>query len=69
MVCATHAVLSGPAIDRLGKTPIDEIILTDTVPLEEDKRLANMKVLSVAGLLAKAIRSIHDETSVSNLFV
>jgi ribose-phosphate pyrophosphokinase len=67
--CATHAVLSGPAIERLKKTPLDEIILTNTVPVEEGRVLPNMKFLSVAGLLAKAIRSIHDETSVSNLFV
>ncbi len=69
MVCATHAVLSGPSIDRLSRTPLDGIILTNTVPLDEAKRLPNMKMLSVAGLLAKAIRSIHEETSVSNLFV
>jgi ribose-phosphate pyrophosphokinase len=67
--CATHGVLSGPAIERLKESPIDEIILTNTVPLSESKLLPNMKVLSVAELLAKAIRSIHDETSVSNLFV
>jgi ribose-phosphate pyrophosphokinase len=68
-VCATHGVLSGPAIERLSKVPIDQIILTNTVPLDQIKQLPNMKILSVAGLLAKAIRSIHDETSVSNLFV
>ena len=68
-VCATHAVLSGPAIERLSNVPIDQIILTNTVPLNQIKQLPNMKILSVAGILAKAIRSIHDETSVSNLFV
>jgi ribose-phosphate pyrophosphokinase len=67
--CATHAVLSGPAIERLGKAPLEEIILTNTVRIDESKILPNMTILSVAGLLAKAIRSIHDETSVSNLFV
>jgi ribose-phosphate pyrophosphokinase len=67
--CATHAVLSGPAIERLGKAPLEEIILTNTVRIDELKILPNMTILSVAGLLAKAIRSIHDETSVSNLFV
>jgi len=67
--CATHGVLSGTAIEKLCKTPIDEIVLTNTVPLDESRILPNIKVLSVAGLLAKAIRSIHDETSVSNLFV
>ncbi len=67
--CATHGVLSGPAFERLKETPIDEIILTNTVPLSASQILPNMKVLSVAELLAEAIRSIHDETSVSNLFV
>ncbi len=67
--CATHAVLSGPALERLRDTPLEELVITNTVPACESKLLPNMKVLSVAGLLAKAIRSIHDETSVSNLFV
>jgi ribose-phosphate pyrophosphokinase len=67
--CATHGVLSGPAIERLKHAPIDEIILTNTVPLDSSKSLPNMTQLSVAALLAKAIRSIHEETSVSNLFV
>lgn len=67
--CATHGVLSGPAISRLEKSPIEQIILTNTVPLNGSKLLPNMTVLSVAGLLGKAIQSIHEETSVSNLFV
>jgi ribose-phosphate pyrophosphokinase len=67
--CATHGVLSGPAHDRLRCAPLEEIILTNTVPIEESTILPNMKILSVAGLLAKAVRSIHEETSVSNLFV
>jgi ribose-phosphate pyrophosphokinase len=69
LVCATHGVLSGPAIDRLKKVELDEIILTNTVPVDKSKVLPNMTFLSVAGLLAEAIRSIHEETSVSNLFV
>ncbi len=69
IACATHAVLSGPAIERLKSTPIEEIILTNTVPLDESKMLPNMNVLSVAALLGTAIQSIHEETSVSNLFV
>jgi len=67
--CATHAVLSGPAIERLRKVPLDEIILTNTVPTDESRALPNFTFLSVGYLLAKAIRSIHEETSVSNLFV
>jgi ribose-phosphate pyrophosphokinase len=69
LACATHGVLSGAAIERLRQAPLDEIILTNTVPVRDSKLLPNMTVLSVAGLLGKAIRSIHEETSVSNLFV
>ena len=69
LACATHAVLSGPAVERLKKAPLDEIILTNTVALDKSKILPNMTFLSVVGLLAEAIRSIHEETSVSNLFV
>jgi len=67
--CATHGVLSGPAIDRLRGTPLEELIVTNTIPVGESKKLPNMVVLSVAGLLGEAIKSIHEETSVSNLFV
>ncbi len=67
--CATHPVLSGPAIDRLRHAPLDEIVVTNTVPVPPERVLPNMTFLSVAGLLAKAIRSIHEESSVSNLFV
>jgi ribose-phosphate pyrophosphokinase len=67
--CATHGILSGPAIERLRHAPIEEIILTDTVPMESAKILPNMTILSVAALLGTAIQSIHEETSVSNLFV
>jgi ribose-phosphate pyrophosphokinase len=67
--CATHGVLSGPAMERLKNSPIEQIILTNTVPIAKEKILPNMTVLSVADLLGKAIQSIHEETSVSNLFV
>jgi ribose-phosphate pyrophosphokinase len=67
--CATHGVLSGPAIERLRNTPIEEIILTNTVPINKSRLLPNMKVLSVAELLGTAIQSINEETSISNLFV
>jgi ribose-phosphate pyrophosphokinase len=67
--CATHGVLSGPAIERLRNVPIEQIILTNTVPLDAFRMLPNMKVLSVARLLGTAIQSIHEETSVSDLFV
>jgi ribose-phosphate pyrophosphokinase len=67
--CATHGVLSGPAIERLRGAPLEKIIVTNTIPMSESKRLPNMVVLSVAGLLGEAIKSVHEETSVSNLFV
>jgi len=66
--CATHGIFSGPAIERLSKANIEEIIVTDTVPLPEAKRLPNMTVLSVAELLAGAISRIHDGRSVTELF-
>ncbi len=66
---ATHAVLSGPAIDRILESKFESILVTNTIHLSEEKRVSKIKVLSVASLLGKAIRSIHEETSVSTLFV
>ncbi len=67
--CASHAVLSGPAIERIAHSRLKELIVTDSIPLrEEAKQLAKIKVLSIAGLLGAAIESIHMETSVSSLF-
>lgn len=67
-VAATHGVLSGPAIERLGADGIRELVLTDTVPLPPVKRLPNLTVLSVAELFAGAILRIHEERSVAELF-
>jgi ribose-phosphate pyrophosphokinase len=68
--CAVHGVLSGPAVDRIEKSPIDKMIVTNTIPLTGDKaKCEKIKVLSVARLLGQAIKSIHEETSVSSLFV
>jgi ribose-phosphate pyrophosphokinase len=65
-----HGVLSGPAIERIEKSPIDRLIITNTIPLTENKaRCEKIKVLTVARLLGQAIKSIHEETSVSSLFV
>ncbi len=66
--CATHAVLSGPAIERLRTAPIKEIVITDSIPLSEQKQIENMTVLSVAELFAGAISRIHDGRSVTELF-
>ncbi len=66
----THAVLSGPAVERLENSRITEVVATDSVPLSEAaKNLKKMKILSVADLLALGIRSIHEETSISELFI
>jgi len=67
-VCATHALLSGPAAERLSKAPIKEVTVTDTVAIPEAHRFPQLKVLSVGELLAKAIRYTHSDESVSSLF-
>ena len=67
-ICATHGVLSGPAIERLGNADIKEIVITDSIPRSDDKQLPNMTVLSVAELFAGAISRIHDGRSVTELF-
>jgi ribose-phosphate pyrophosphokinase len=68
--CATHAVLSGPAVERIEESPLKEVVFTNSIPLsEEAKNSSKIKSLSVAPLLARAIQSIHEETSVSSLFV
>lgn len=68
--CFTHAVLSGHAIEQLTRSDIQQIVTTNTIPLNgRVKEFSNIKILSIAPLLAKAIKSIHEETSVSSLFV
>jgi ribose-phosphate pyrophosphokinase len=68
--CCTHAVLSGPAIQRIDESPIEELIVTDTIPLcAEAQRCRKIKVLSVAHLIGEAIRRTHEEESISSLFV
>jgi len=70
LACGVHAVLSGPAIERIKVSPIEEVLVTNSIPLPDDKRAAGrITVLSVAPLLGEAIRRIHDEESVSTLFV
>lgn len=70
MACATHAVLSGPAIDRLNNSSYSRVLTTDTIPLgDKQKGCSKIQVISIAGLLAKAINNIHTESSVSVLFV
>ncbi len=70
LACAVHGVLSGPALERIEKSPLDKLIVTNTIPLEDKReRCDKIEELSVARLLGQAIRSIHEETSVSSLFV
>ena len=66
---ATHGVLSGPAIGRLQESEFEQVLVTNTILLGEEKRIPKIHVLSVAPLLGEAIKSIHEETSVSRLFV
>ncbi len=65
---ATHGLFCGAAVERLTKAPIDEVVVTDTVPLNEDAKKLGVKVLSVASMLGEAIRRIHNDESVSSLF-
>jgi ribose-phosphate pyrophosphokinase len=67
-VCATHALLSGPAVQRLQEAPIKEVTVTDTVLIAPERRFDRLKILSVGELLSKAIRYTHAEQSVSSLF-
>ena len=68
IACAVHGVLSGPAIERIEQSPVEKLIVTNTIP-QDNHRSAKVVCLSVARLLGQAIRSIHEETSVSSLFV
>ena len=66
--CVTHPVLCGPAIERIEKSIIKEMVVTNTIPVEEHKRIDKIKVLSIAPLLANAIKRINSEESISILF-
>jgi ribose-phosphate pyrophosphokinase len=66
--CCTHPVFSGPAIERIREANIKEMVVTDTIPLPEHKKLDKIKVLSVASLMSEAILRVHNEQSVSKLF-
>jgi ribose-phosphate pyrophosphokinase len=68
IVAATHAVFSGPAVDRLKASKVTEVVVTDSLPLDEDKRFDGLTVLSIAPLLARAIREVFEDGSVTSLF-
>jgi len=65
---ATHGVLSGPAIDRLKNSPIERVVLTNTLPLPADKQIPQIEVLSIAPLIAEALTAVFDDSSVSEIF-
>jgi len=67
-IAATHGLLSGPAVDRLKNGPIREVVVTNTVPISDDKHFDNLRVLSIAPLLAEAIDAVFEDGSVSQLF-
>ncbi len=69
LACGIHPVLSGPALARIEGAPLEQLVVTNSIPLGKDKQHPKITVLSVAPLLAEAIRRIHDEESVSTLFV
>jgi len=63
----THGVLSGPAVSNIESSELDELVVTDTIPLRQPCK--KIKILSVSDLFAKAIRKIHDHESISSLFI
>jgi ribose-phosphate pyrophosphokinase len=68
--CCSHPVLSGPAVENIRNSPLTEVVVTNTIPLSDAaKRLPKIRVLTIAGLIGRAIQSIHEETSVSKLFL
>jgi ribose-phosphate pyrophosphokinase len=71
LVGATHPVLCGPAVENLRKAPIDEIVVTDTIPVAQETltALPKLRVLSVAKLIGEAVHRIHNDESVSSLFL
>ena len=69
LACCTHAVLSGPAIERVRDSVITELIVTNTIPLTKEKQISKVKTISIAPLIGEAIIRIHEDISVSKLFV
>jgi ribose-phosphate pyrophosphokinase len=69
LACGVHPVLSGPAVERIRSSPLEELIVTNSIPVPDAKLVPGLTVLTVAPLLGEAIRRIHDEESVSTLFV
>jgi ribose-phosphate pyrophosphokinase len=68
LIAATHAILSDPAVDRLKNSPAIEVVVTDTLPIEDEKRFDKLTVLSIAPLLGRAIRAVFEDGSVTSMF-
>jgi ribose-phosphate pyrophosphokinase len=68
VVAATHPILSGPAVDRLKNSAVTEIVVTNTLPIPEEKRFDKLTVLSIAPLLSQAIREVFEDGSVTKMF-
>jgi ribose-phosphate pyrophosphokinase len=67
-MAATHAIFSGPAVDRLKNSSVSEVVVTDTLPIPDDLRFDKLTVLPIASLLARAVREVFDDGSVTSLF-
>ncbi len=67
-VAATHAVFCGPAVERLEKAPIDGVVVTDSIPLTSDQLMDKLEVISISPILGEAIKRIHQDESISELF-
>jgi ribose-phosphate pyrophosphokinase len=68
IIAATHGIFSPPAIDRLKNSRVSEVVVTDTLPITDDQRFDKLTVLSIAPLIARAIREVFDDGSVTSLF-
>ena len=66
--CATHGILSDPALDRIKNAPLKEVVLTNTLPLHEERLLDNITILSIAPIIASTIRAVFSDESVSEIF-
>jgi ribose-phosphate pyrophosphokinase len=65
---ATHAIFSGKAVQQLEAAPIEQVIVTNTVPIPEEKQFSKLRVLSIAPLIASALRAVFEDSSVSEIF-
>jgi ribose-phosphate pyrophosphokinase len=68
VIAATHPILSGPAVDRLKNCPVTEIVVTNTLPIPDEKRFDKLTCLSIAPLLSQAIKEVFEDGSVTKMF-